>query len=459
MTDRHDLAPAPPRRPGLFETVDYEEVPPPAAPPSWPSRLRSAGLAVVAAAVAGTVLVLLQQHHYWNWLPGRERLLPAMLGVLVGAAAVTQLLEQRRRPLFLALVGVGMLVGALEVFAAAILYYVVVVVALARPRRRLWLRILVAVAAWLALPVAHWFTLLPQAGPRLYPTIIIWVGLLYSALYVLIQHRRAPDRLGLVDEVFYLVAPPRLLVPFFQPISPWLTLAAVGDVDLRRFARAVGLALYGGGLLTSAGLLYRVPATGPWSAFVLHFFTYYARAAGLIFLSIALFRALGCDLPSGFRWAFRSQSFADFFRRWNHYVRDAVLTLFYFPFLARLRRYLPRRAAEILAPYLAIFVGSFLLNDLLVPLCTSATPWHALRRTLSPAHLATLLVFWSAIILPRQFARVPRPQRGWAGVLRTARFLLLYLVLFRVVFGVQTGEWRHEPGPRRNAATLPLRTP
>jgi hypothetical protein len=270
----------------------------------------------------------------------------------------------------------------------------------------------------------------------------VWVGLVYSALYLLVEHRRAaPSRFSFWDDLLYLTALPRLVMPFFQPISPASVKSTAGDMDLRRFRRAVGLGLYGAGLLVFVGLsrgMRRFDDVNLQAA--REFPVYYAAAAGHIFVAVAAFRSLGMDLPSGFRWPFLSRSFAEFFRRWNHYVRDAVLSLFYFPLIGTLRRWLPRRAAEVLAPYLAIFLGSFVLNDALAPVVTSADPLGALRRVASPLHLGALFVYWSAIVLPRTLWHRGRtlPQSGWRRWLATAIFLLLYSLLWRVIYATRS---------------------
>jgi hypothetical protein len=130
------------------------------------------------------------------------------------------------------------------------------------------------------------------------------------------------------------------------------------------------------------------------------YLAFYARVAHQIFLAVAVFRLLGFDLSSGYRRPFLSHSFSELFRRFNHYVRDAVVSLFYFPLIGHLRGRMSARAAAIVASYVAIFVGSFVLNDLLVPVAVSIDPVEAAAYHANLVHVASLLLYWTLIILP-----------------------------------------------------------
>src|SRR4029453_6377028 len=130
------------------------------------------------------------------------------------------------------------------------------------------------------------------------------------------------------------------------------------------------------------------------------FLAAYAHITYTIFLAIAVYRLLGYELPSGFRRPFLSRSFGEFFRSFNHYVRDAVLSLLYFPMLGHLRHHARPRLATIGAAYTSILIGSFLLHDLLVPVAISVQPATVLAFHLDPVRIASLLALWTLIIVP-----------------------------------------------------------
>src|SRR5439155_22653954 len=167
---------------------------------------------------------------------------------------------------------------------------------------------------------------------------IVWAGQLYSALYLIIERERESPagRPTALADAFYLLALPRLVVPYFQPISP-RRLARCERPDLPAVTvwRAAGLAGYAAGLAVLAWTLGEVASqVQPRPlALAVQFCRFYARATYTIFTAVAMYRLLGFDLPSGFRTPFLSRSFAEFFRRFNHYVRDAVVSLFYYPLL------------------------------------------------------------------------------------------------------------------------------
>jgi hypothetical protein len=86
-----------------------------------------------------------------------------------------------------------------------------------------------------------------------------------------------------------------------------------------------------------------------------------------------------------------------------------------------------------MAAYAAIFFGSFVMNDLLVPAVTSIDLIEGARRSLDPQRLIALFVLWSAIILPRlglaASRQRARPGR-WQHIAHVVRFLLLYFVIW-----------------------------
>ena len=399
------------------------------------------------AAGAATGLLVAALH-----LLAERHLRAAMLGMLPGGgwtlsglAVLCQLVPPRLRPALWAVSGALFAAAMMRLSAVPLLAFALAIAALSRPRGALGLRLAAAALLWASLPAARWLlpgAAWPQDLPPA-PLVMVWGGLAYSSLYLLVEHRRSrPGALGWVDDLAYLLAPPRLVTPFFQPISPTLFKERTCAMTPLRLGRTVGLILWGAAVAAVSGaLLYRPVPHGSPLRFPATLVGHYVHLASGIFLAVALFRCLGCDLPSGFRQPFRARSFADFFRRWNHYVRDSVLSLFYFPFLGTLRRWLPKRATEILSAYLAIFCGSFLLNDFLVPMATTPDFLDAWHRATRPGHLLGLLAYWSAIVLPRSslFFR-PREQRElkkqeasfelWPTLKFLAIFVGLHLALF-----------------------------
>jgi hypothetical protein len=293
----------------------------------------------------------------------------------------------------------------LGVWAIALAAFAGAIIAVARAPVRLAARVAITVAAWAVLPVARyaWFD-----GPMQADTIVlafVWAGQLYSALYLVIEREREEPALRstLLADAFYLLALPRLVTPFFQPISPRkLARCERPRVPARMVWRGAGLAAYSALSAVAAWTLDDVARQiEPWPvALAVRFCGLYARATYTIFTAVAVFRLLGFYLPSGFRAPFLSRSFAEFFRRYNYYVRGAVLSLFYFPLLGRLRRTMSPRAASIVSAYAAILMGSFLLHDLLVPMAITIEPSSTIGHYVDPIRLAGLLALWTLIVVP-----------------------------------------------------------
>ena len=213
-------------------------------------------------------------------------------------------------------------------------------------------------------------------------------------------------------DVFYLAALPRIVVPYFQPISPSLIAARERPRMPWRVAwRGAGLGAWGAVSAVAAWRLVRTVQTihHPTVRAIVHqrlvlalvrFIAGYAHLTYTIFLAVAVYRLLGFELPSGFRRPFLSRSFGEFFRSFNHYVRDAVLSLFYFPMLGHLRHHARPRIATIGAAYTSIVIGSFLLHDLLVPFAISVDPVGTFAFYLDPVRIASMVALWTLIIVP-----------------------------------------------------------
>jgi hypothetical protein len=326
---------------------------------------------------------------------------------------------------------------ALGVWSAALLGHAAWVIAIARAPIPLAARLLAAVAAWLALPIARARWLDGDAQADTLVLAIVWAGQLYAALYLMIEREREPHihRPTVLADAFYLLAPPRLITPFFQPISPrQLARRQLADPPARAIGRAAWLAGYAAGVAVLAhqldALTHRVE---PWPlALAIWFCAVYARITYTIFIAIAVFRLLGFDLPAGFRTPFLSSSFAEFFRRFNYYVRDAVLSLFYYPLLGRLRRHLSPRVASIVSAYLAILAGSFLFHDLLIPLAITVEPASVMGRALDPIRLAGFVALWTLTIVPTAglAPRRPPPRSRTRTIAMVLAFNLAYLTIW-----------------------------
>src|SRR6185436_19811526 len=110
----------------------------------------------------------------------------------------------------------------LGAWAAVWFAYAAVAIALARAQIAIAARLVLALVVWASVPVTRvlWLDGVAQAD-----TIVLsiaWVGQLYAALYLIVEREReAPERRSSVaSDALYLLALPRLVVPFFQPISP-----------------------------------------------------------------------------------------------------------------------------------------------------------------------------------------------------------------------------------------------
>lgn len=319
--------------------------------------------------------------------------------------------------------------------------YVGVVCCLVRTRLSVLRQIAIAAAVWAMLPILRGISG-AMSRPGAVFLAILWASVIYAALFVIIERRRHPNEASLIADLVYFFALPRIAEPFFQPIGGrYLHQRDTGRPSWQLIARGLALGGYG---LVLAGIGHALDAPIPGLAkpaqLACDFVVFYAQAASQIFVAVALFRLLGFDLASGFRAPFLSGSFSEFFRRYNHYVRDAVMALFYFPLLGTLRKALHRRAAVILSSFGSIFIGSYLLNDFLVPVVTAMHTRAALRSATAPAHLAVLGVYWSLIVVP-PLLTLPRRADGRPYLPRIAK-----IVIFNAVFlliWLQLG-WHHQ---------------
>lgn len=422
-------------------------------PPRVPRGLCAA--AALAALLA--VLALLEE----------RRLIPSLLGgahraiyaTAVAAAAVAACAPLTwRRPVLIAASAVAA-PFALGWWTLALAAYVAAVIAIARAPLGVASKLALALAAWLTLPVLRLCVLDADGQAATIVLAMVWVGELYSAFYVIVEREReAPERRpGLVSDVFYLAALPRLAVPYFQPISPGLIAARERPrMPWRVVGR--GAALGAWGLVSAVGAWQLVRAVQaidhPTIRAIVHhrlvhellrFIAGYAHLTYTIFLAIAVYRLLGFELPSGFRRPFLSRSFGEFFRSFNHYVRDAVLSLFYFPMLGHLRHRARARIATIAAAYASIVIGSFLLHDVLVPAAISVDPATTFATFLDPVRVASLVALWTLIIVPNA-GLAPRARPPMSRVRIAACVVAVNVLYFAIWLAHREGRgWFHTP--------------
>ena len=406
---------------------------------------RSGSAFAGVAAMAGLLLGLL-------WLAQRGWRLPIAIAVapsapraiyailVVTAAACAALPVAWRRWLLLggAAIGYPVILGA---WALPLAGYGGFICVLVRTRLRVKLQVVAAVALWSALPGLRILSD-SVAGSRTSILAVLWASLLYSVLFVIIERRRYPEEASALDDLVYLFALPRLAEPFFQPIGGrYFRQHDTARPSWRLVARGLALGGYGAILAVVVHAL-ATPRSGlPYPVQLLcDFVRFYATITSQVFCSIALFRLLGYDLASGFRQPFVSRSFSELFRRYNHYVRDAVMSLFYFPLLGSLRKTLHPRAAVVLSSFGSIFIGSYLLNDFLVPVVTAVDTRAALRSATAPAHLAVLGVYWSLIVIPPLLA-LPKRADGRPWLPGFVKIAILNIVFFLIWLNLG---WHHQ---------------
>ncbi len=405
----------------------------------WSRAIATALLAALLAA-----LYYLDRHGY----------VPAMVGsaqVTVYATVVAAALAAAfapapwRKPIFVAAAAVAAQ-AELGWWLIALAGYITLVIVVARMQVRVLVRCGVVLVVWLALPIARftWMDADQQLDTLL--LAILWAGELYSAFYLIVEREReAPEqRPTILSDVFYLAALPRFVVPFFQPISPNLIATRERDNPRpRRLLAAAGLAAWGTlSAIVAWRLLHYVHHTRVhwirelphhWiTREVLIFLEAYARLTYTIFLAVAVFRLIGFDLPSGYRRPFLSRSYGEFFRRFNHYVRDAVLSLFYYPVLGHLRLRMRPRLATIASAYVAILFGSLMLHDLLVPFATTIDPASTGAYYLDPVRIGSMLALWTLIVVPTAGIAPRRrpPMTRTRAVLHVIAFNVTYFVLW-----------------------------
>lgn len=360
---------------------------------------------------------------------------------LIALASLVSVLApvDKRRPI-LAVAGAIALPLALGRWSVWLFGSAALTIGLARWRRvPIVARFAIALAAWLVVPIMRTRMLHVVGQAQTILLAELWVGTLYSAMYLIVERARAlPDeRTSVVDDAFYLLAPARLVMPFFQPISPREVLAAErANYPRRLLWRGAGLAAYALVCAIATNQLENAAGYLPHACELpARFLAHYARIAFAVLLGMSAFRLLGYDVAPGFRYPFLSRSFADFFRRYNHYVRDAVVSLFFMPFLGHLRTRMSRRNASVLSAYLGIFIGSLALQDLLIPAGISLHPLHTVGILLRPHRILGMLIMWSLIVIPN--AGIAPRKKPPVSKLRAAFQILLVDTIYAGLWYLQ----------------------
>ncbi|MEN9797518.1 MAG: hypothetical protein RL653_1214 [Pseudomonadota bacterium] len=314
--------------------------------------------------------------------------------------------------------------------------YALFTCAVARAPGGPWLRVPLLAAGWGGYLAAR--PVLPGWALPTTAVLLAWAALAYASLLVVLERARHREKAHAADELGYLLALPRLLSPFFQPMLPSYVRGRVhAESPVRGPLLGLGLGLLALGLTPLGVWLASHPpqnAPLPVQATVALALAWLQYARG-IFAAVALFRLMGFDLASGFKAPFLATSYADFFRRWNHYVRDTVSEAFFVPLYARLSARVHPRAAAVLAGYGAILVGILLMSEALVPV-VGGMPLRAITTwTLHPVRLGVLALFWTLVVVPEALGvRLELPGgRPLPRPVRTLLFLASLVALTSVM--------------------------
>jgi len=368
--------------------------------------------------------------HYLDAFPwnGAYRQLGATLqalGILACAAVALPWVSAPRR-VWLSLaasVAMGALVaGWLIVVPVA---FALLAVEVARRAGGVAWKLLVLLGVWLLLIVLRWAA---PAWLRLQFGAwgLYWTCIPPAVIYLVVERSRGQLRdVSRAHEWEYLLALPRFLLPFLQPIGARAFISSRKTSQTPRLAlRAFGLSLYAAaGLWVLKATHFAVKSPSDDFSLVLHgpqilanCVLVYAVNASYIFCAVAMFRVLGHDLGSGFRFPFLADSVGDFYRRWNYYFYEYVSSIFYVPLVSWLRRRFPLGLAYILAGYPSILLGVWAVDNVTFQLAVSRGPGSAIEQMTNGRELAGYAAIWTLIIVPHLLAsgfRRLRQRRWW----------------------------------------------
>ncbi len=364
------------------------------------------------------------RHLRWNGYETRNAVL--VFALLAAVTVVTPWLDKNLRAKVL-------LVGSILMGAVLARWLVLVALAFAwltlRVVRSTWrpsLKLLLLLGTWTALALGKWWIHAWFPGLELARLTFYWALLPAALIYLVVEHARGRlQHAKPIDEWLYLLALPRFLLPFAQPISPRNFIDS-GRAPLTKALslRALGLGLYGAACQFGADhFRYTIWPKDPRVTLSEHVINVletggfiYCFNSARIFCAIAVLRLLGFDLGSGFRWPLFSRSFADIYRRWNYYLFEFASSIVYWPLVSRLRRFMPVRLAYVLAGYPAIFFGVWAISNVVFPLGVGLTPKPLIRHLADGQLLLAYAAVWSLILLPHAAAgslRRFRRNRWW----------------------------------------------
>jgi hypothetical protein len=285
-----------------------------------------------------------------------------------------------------------------------------------------WLTSRVSRTSWsiwrkLAVLLGTWTLVI--AGRRLAPhgmlfpygsLFLYWACLPAAVICLVVERARGQlDKLELKDDLTYLLALPRFFLPFLQPIGAARLINSRTAYSPRVTLRALGLGLYAVACLFAlkhthyglrgSGEVFHALRFG-WRLINNAVLIYGVNASG-IFCAVALFRLLGHDLGSGFRFPLLASSFSDLYRRWNYYFYEFVSTVFHLPLFTSLRRRLPFWVAYVVASYLSVLLGVWMADNLTFQLAVGGFGHVVWRQLTDGQDLLAHLAIWSLIILPQ----------------------------------------------------------
>jgi hypothetical protein len=380
----------------------------PSNPPNDVARRQRWVASTCALAVGGAYFTAHQLGIMaWN---GADRSTPAMaflVCLLAGSAAVLPWLPESRRNVARALA--SLLVGVF-VFRFLLIVPLVLGVAVLRISRTswpTWRKVALVLGIWLTVVLLCWVT--PRGFGMPYRALGAYLACLPAPLICLVVERAR----GMLDDVdplqewLYLLGAPRVVVPFLQPVgAARLIRSRREEASYRLPLTALGLALLG--IAGCAALRYTgyhvkggfadlsLRAHGPTIAEnVVHL---YAVNATAIFVVVPMYRLLGYDLGSGFRFPFLATSFAEFYRRWNYYYFEYVSTIFYQPLVSWLRRRLPLKAAYVLAGYPSFLLGAWALDKIFLQLPASRSLAEVFSVARNWQELGLYFAVWTLVI-------------------------------------------------------------